>query len=160
MYEDTFSLIAELSIGLAGFTGVAAAFGGRERAYQPIERVRLTAVFLISGGALAGCLAIHATAAAGFSAATQFQTAGTICFVITVCGLAVSGSKAIRETRNPESTASAGAVALNFGLTALCLVLYGMSVLQGGVPGPLVGGLSVQLLAGLWIFTRLLTRPN
>ena len=45
---ETFELFAELSIALAGFTGVAAAFGGRDREFSRIDRGRLDAVFLYS----------------------------------------------------------------------------------------------------------------
>ena len=160
MYEDTFSLIAEISIGLAGFSGVAAAFGGRDRSFRRTERIRLTGVFVMAGSTLAGCLAIYATAAAGFIAATQYQAAGSVCFVVSAWMLAVPIRQAGGETGNPESTASVGVLALTAGLTTLCLVLYGMCVFQGGLSGPLVSGMSIQLLTGLWMFTRLLTRSN
>ena len=160
MYEDTFSLIAELSIGLAGFSGVAAAFGGRERAYRPTERIRLTAVFVEAGGTLAGCLAIYATAAAGLAPASQYQAAGSLCAAIQAWMLAGPVVRGFREARSEESTASVGAVGLSAGLIVVSLALYGVSVLGGGLAGPLVSGMAVQLLLGLWMFTRLLTRPN
>jgi len=47
---DIFSLLAELALGLGGFTGVAAAFGGPERAYTAAERMRLLSIFLSAGG--------------------------------------------------------------------------------------------------------------
>lgn len=160
LYGDTFSLIAELSIGLAGFSGVAAAFGGRERVFQPVERIRLTAVFVQAGSVFASCLAIYAVAAAGFSQASQFQVAGSIGVVVQVWMLAVPVIQAVRAAQDSSSTASPGIVALSALLIAISLGLHGFCVFQGGSPGPLVGALSIQLLLGFWQFTRLLTRPN
>lgn len=41
-----FELSAELSLALAGFSGIAATFGGRGREFSPIDRGRLDAIFL------------------------------------------------------------------------------------------------------------------
>jgi len=43
--QSTFALIAKLSLALAGFGGVAAAFGGRDRSYAPVEMTRLRILF-------------------------------------------------------------------------------------------------------------------
>jgi hypothetical protein len=44
-----FELFAELSLALAGFTGVAASFGGRDRDFRPIEVSRIAGVFSFAG---------------------------------------------------------------------------------------------------------------
>ncbi len=43
--QPTFALIAELALALAGFGGVAAAFGGRDRSYAPVEMTRIRVLF-------------------------------------------------------------------------------------------------------------------
>ena len=43
--QPAFALIAELALALAGFGGVAAAFGGRDRSYAPVEISRLRVLF-------------------------------------------------------------------------------------------------------------------
>ena len=57
-------LFSELSIGLLGFAGVAAAFGGRSREFGDAEYARLLSVFTIGGPALAvsftGIACLHA----------------------------------------------------------------------------------------------------
>ena len=54
--ESTFALIAELAVGLAGFGGVAAAFGGRDRSYAPVELTRMRALFAHAALVLASSL--------------------------------------------------------------------------------------------------------
>jgi hypothetical protein len=44
--SETFSLLAELALALGGFTGVAAAFEGRDRAFTLAERTRFLAIFV------------------------------------------------------------------------------------------------------------------
>ena len=51
--EDAFVVLAELSLALAGFTGVVSAFGGRERAFNQVEQMRLAMILVNSGGPLA-----------------------------------------------------------------------------------------------------------
>lgn len=46
---EILSLIAELALGLAGFTGVAGAFGGRERVYTPADHARIEGIFMLKG---------------------------------------------------------------------------------------------------------------
>lgn len=55
--SDAVELYAELSLTLAG---VVAAFAGRERAFRPIERMRLVGMLVLSASVLGGCLATRA----------------------------------------------------------------------------------------------------
>jgi hypothetical protein len=57
--SEVFSLYAELALALAGFTGVASAFAGRERAFRPTELTRLQGILVNSASVLAGCLAFY-----------------------------------------------------------------------------------------------------
>lgn len=61
--HDVLSLYAELSLGLAGFVGVVSAFSGRDRVFQPIEKVRVMHVLGCAGSVLAGRLDTHDTLA-------------------------------------------------------------------------------------------------
>ena len=62
--------MAELGLGLAGFAGVAASFGGRARAYGKVDLSRLMVLFICAGSVFAGSLAVVAFAAMGFEGAT------------------------------------------------------------------------------------------
>ena len=46
---ETFSLLAELALGLAGFTGIAAAFGGTARTYEHSDHLRLVGILVAPG---------------------------------------------------------------------------------------------------------------
>jgi hypothetical protein len=67
-YSDKFDLLAELAIAVAGFAGVASAFGGRERSFGPAELIRLKALFQFSALVLTGCFSLAALASAGIAA--------------------------------------------------------------------------------------------
>jgi hypothetical protein len=65
-----------------------------------------------------------------------------------------------RITANQETTP--GWRGFVFSLVAMVSIplLFGTSVALGGSSPVLVGALSIQLLYGLWIFTRLLIHRN
>ena len=44
-HVESFRLLAELALVLAGFTGVVVAFVGRERSFDPANRARLWTMF-------------------------------------------------------------------------------------------------------------------
>jgi hypothetical protein len=62
--------------------------------------------------------------------------------------------------KDPDSTTEVWVLfaVSTYGLSLL--VLFGTVALQKGDPDLLVVGFSLQLLFGLWMFVRLLTRPN
>jgi hypothetical protein len=66
----TFSLHAELALGLAGFAGVTAAFGGRDREYSGARLLRLSGIFQTAGCVLAGSLCVETAAAVNWANAT------------------------------------------------------------------------------------------
>ena len=47
-HVDTFHLLAEIAIAIAGFAGVASAFGGRDKQYRDAELLRIRRLFQIS----------------------------------------------------------------------------------------------------------------
>ena len=72
-HADTFSLLAELALALAGFTGVAGAFGGRDRSYSSGDLIRIESIFLSAGSVLLGTLCALTLCGAGFSDAAAYE---------------------------------------------------------------------------------------
>lgn len=157
--EELFGLIAELAIALAGFAGVAAAFGGRERTFKPTERIRLLALFLNSGTILSGCGGVFILTLAGAGSDLTFRVVGlAVGFLFGVPGV-VWSLRAYQSSRDPDSTSEPWALHLNsiyvFVFIAFCAgtALIGSAYL-------LATAFWIQLVYGLWMFWRLLTRRN
>ena len=108
------TVIAELSLALAGFSGVAAAFSGRDRELIPIDRGRLDAIFMFSGASLAVSLLVVKLADAGLSDARAYS------FACATSGFLVLGifyrqvPKAMKRRRDGESTTSGAFISFAF----------------------------------------------
>jgi hypothetical protein len=157
--QPTFALIAELALALAGFGGVAAAFGGRDRSYAPVEKDRLRVLFSHAFLALATSLF-----AIGLLFETTIETACLWASVVGVLTQTPTSAYFLRliykHTANQETTP--GWRGFFFSLAAMVAIplLFGASVATGGRSTPLVFALSTQVLYGLWIFMRLLIHRN
>lgn len=155
MYDDSFSLIAELSLGLAGFGGVAAAFGGLDRRFTRAERTRLGALFFHASLPLAVSLA--GTALLHFELPDRAVVSWScgLALLVQVPGTAYLTRAAYRFAAGDESTTWPVFWAITT-LTGLTGVLYAAGLLAGGSMGLLMSGLAVQLMLGVWVFTRVL----
>ena len=157
---DIYSLLAELAIALAGFSGVSSAFAGRERLFRPMERTRLQAVLLCSSSVLAGCLALYSATSLGFAVAEAASVSAAVGILLTLPILAFLVPVGFRHMKDPDSTTEVWVLFAVSTYGLILLALFGTIVLQKGDPDLLVVGFSLQLLFGLWMFVRLLTRPN
>jgi len=158
--SDAFSLYAELAIALAGFTGVAAAFAGRERAFRPTELTRLHGILGNSAGVLAGCLAFYSTRGLQLSEQASQSAVALASLLVAIVLLAVVIPNAWQHQRDPDSTAETWALAMVTTTMAALAVEYVLAATPWVSAGLIVVAFSVQLLLGLWLFVRLLTRPN
>jgi len=158
--EDAFVVIAELSLALAGFTGVVSAFGGRAREFNDVEQMRLGMILLNSGGALAGCLLLFVVSAGGLPATTAYTTVGISMVLIRVATFFRINRGILGSLRDPNTTISKNTYILGLAWNLLVLGLYVAAVVLGGEAWPLLAGLSLQLIFGLMVFARLLTSPN
>lgn len=158
--EATFGLIAELAVGLAGFAGVAAAFGGRDRAYAPVELTRLRALFVHAALVLGGCLLAIALLWFGFSLSEACLGSAALGFAGEGPAAGYFSSRAYQYLTDPEASTGWMAFLLTVVPAWLAAGLMLGVLVQGGSMGLLVSGLSVQLLFGLWLFTRILTQRN
>jgi len=156
---QTFSLLTELAIALGGFAGVAAAFGGRDRAYSISERIRLMTIFLSAGGALAGSLCVLAFASAGALAGPAFVWASALAAIAQLAHLRIVPT-AYRLAIDPEASTLGSTLALLIAYVAVSLGLLLMNAAVWREAWPLVAAFSVQLVWGLWVFFRILTQRD
>lgn len=157
---DFDALLAELAIGLAGFTGVSSAFAGRERVFRPMERTRLQAILLGSSSVLAGCLARYSAASVGLDDADSAAISAVAGIALTLPVLLFLVPVSWRHQRDPDSTTEIWVIYVVSTYGLVLLGLFALVVFRLGDPDLLVVGFSLQLLFGLWMFVRLLTRPN
>ena len=158
--SEAIPLYAELAIALAGFTGVAAAFAGRERAFRPTELTRLQGVLGTSAAVLAGCLAFYSTKGLELTEQVSQSVVALASLLVTIYLLAVTIPFAWRSKNDPDSTAGIGALATVTTVMSGIAFTYLLAALAWVGPGMILVAFSAQLLIGLWMFVRLLTRPN
>lgn len=155
-HQATLALIAELALAVVGFAGVAAAFGGRERAYLPIEKDRLRGLFAFSFTALATSLlaiSLPSFPLVAESAPLLSSLVGSSLWIPTA-GYFVY--VAARNLSDPESSTDRGAFLIVVIGGAVPAALYSVSIGSGGHPGLLAMALSAQVLFAVWVFMRVL----
>ena len=158
--QSIFSLVAELALGLAGFAGVAAAFGGKDRSYAPVEIFRLMSLFIVAFLALALSLVTISLLALGFAHSDAYRFASIAGAITQGPAAAFFIYRVFVALRDPDSVTGPGAVAATVFGSSLSLGLFVASALSPETPGFLALALSVQLLFGLWLFTRILLHRN
>lgn len=158
--DDLLALYAELALGLAGFVGVVSAFAGRDREFRPTERVRFLSVVLSSATILTGCFAFFTSSSAGLALRSSYALAGAASLVVWLSGGLPVFVRSWRRRNDADSSTEMWSLYVSLStLTSLGLLYGGAVFTRGGLP-LLVAGFSLNLLHGLWMFTRLLTRPN
>ena len=157
---EEFQLFAELALALGGFTGVAAAFGGRDREFRRIEVARITGVFWFAGISLVDALLVISLAHAGFSASETYSVASFVAGLLVLVTASLQLPPVVRLYRASESTTSGGFIVLAICFMASLVVFNLWASLVSRESWPLVCGISSQLVWGLWMFARLLLRPN
>lgn len=155
--ESTFALLAELSLGLAGFGGVAAAFGGSRRQYTRAELTRLLALFFHASLSLA--LSLLGTSLLWFEQPIASVAFWTCCFgsVVELPTGAYLTARAYRFTKDQQTTTTWWVFWAVTVPTWAAGGLYVAGAATGGSIALLVSGLSLQILLGLWMFVRVLT---
>ena len=103
-FYDSVTLFAELSLGLAGFAGVASAFSGRERSFRPAERLGLMALMVLAGIVLAGCLTYVTISMKGLSDSFSRQASAFVCALGTLLVAAKMLPELWRHSRDADAT--------------------------------------------------------
>jgi hypothetical protein len=157
---DLLAVYSELAIGLAGFSGVAAAFSGRDRKFKPTELARLQTVLMSSASVVLGSLSFYVASTIGADPSTPTIAAAVTSLTCTLYYAFTVLPRAWRALSDPDSTSNKAVLTIFTAITVAILLAYAGCVLLRGLSTLLVAGFSMQLAYGLWSFTRLLTRPN
>ena len=157
---ETFSLFAELAIGLAGFTGVAAAFGGRDRVYSSADKIRIEGILLLAGSVLVGSLCVLTLTGAGLSAPATFGWASLVAAALQFPNFFTGFSRGYVLVKSPESSTSGRIYAQAMVLIGGCLGLYAGNIIVWREAWPLFAAFSLQLSWALYLFGRFLTHRN
>jgi hypothetical protein len=158
--DDTIALFAELSLTLAGFAGVVSACSGRERQFRSTELVRLIHVLSASATVLAGCLGFLIGSAGGLSSDQALALGGTVAGPLSAVLLLPLIRKAWRAVSEPDATTERWILLAVPILNIAVILIFGFAIFAQNPFFPLVLGFSIQLMLGLWLFSRLLTRSN
>ena len=156
--DDAISLFAELSLGLAGFAGVGAAFAGRSREFLPLERMRLISVVSLSASVLAGSLAYVTVSFASESASLRASAATSLAASLGM--LFLIGPPLIRARRRSSAESEMWVLPASIVLLVVAILLYAFNTWSPTSFSLLAAAFSLQLLHALWLFVRLLTRVN
>jgi len=155
--SDTFDLFAELAIAVAGFAGVASAFGGRDRSFGSAELIRLRALFQFSALVLAGCFGLASLSSARVDAPTAIAL---VSFAEAVALLALATFAlpgAFRLAHSEESTVGGWPLAFAVAVYVVAIPLCLANALLVQREWPLIVVFSLLILQSLWFFFRLLT---
>lgn len=158
--NEIFPLYAELALGLAGFAGVVSAYAGREREFKSTERVRLFGVLVASACVLGGCFVFFAALAAGLEPEVAYRISGVVCLSFSLAFFLPIFSNTLKHARDADSTSEPWSLGVSACAYFTISGLYVVSIATDFGFFGLVSAFSVQLLRGLWMFIRLLTRPN
>ena len=157
---ETFSLLAELALGLAGFTGVAAAFGGSDRAFASPDRFRLLAIFISSGCVLVGSLFTLTLAAADWPLEESYRWGSLSAALILMPYFYQILPRTYAFARDPDLGTS---IAI-FAFIAVQVIISELLLVGNFIfwreAWPLFGAFSVHLALGLFLFARILLRPR
>jgi len=157
---DTFHLLAEIAIAIAGFAGVASVFGGRERRYGEAELLRIRGLFELSALVLLGSFGISVVQASGMSSQQAISLVSVVLIVAYCMVFLDVPLKALKLYRKGESTVTVGAL-----VTAISVYVFGLPLLAANLlmirqEWPLILILSLSILQSIWSFYRLVTREN
>ena len=159
-HADTFHLLAEVAIAVAGFAGVATVFGGREKQFRDAELLRVRGLFQLSALVLAGCFGIASCQAAGLS---NEQTVSLVSLILIVAyGLVMLDAplKATRLYRKRETTVTLGALTAAWSLHVFGIPLLITNAFFLQQEWPLILLFSLSILQSIWSFYRLVTKVN
>jgi hypothetical protein len=159
-HADTFHLLAEIAIAVAGFAGVATVFGGRERSFTEAELLRLRMLFQLSALVLLGCFGLASIAAAGVPIEESVLIVSITLLLFWLCVSMDVPLKAIKLRRKNGSTVTPGSLAIGLALVVVGILLLAVNIFVLRQEWPLILLFSLFVLQSLWTFYRLLTKEN
>jgi hypothetical protein len=157
---DTFILFAELALGLCGFTGIAATFGGRERSYSVLDKIRIEGIFTLAGSVMLGSISVLTVSVLGTSSATVFGWASLIAASVLCRPVYTTFTRAIPLARDPESSSSLPIALVAVTTSWSCFLIHLANLALWREAFPLLLAFSLQLAWALFLFARMLTQRN
>lgn len=157
---DAFGLFSEIAIGVAGFSAVASALGGRERDLTEAEKTRLAMIFMSSGLTLIGCFTLYVLDSASLSADDTIAAASLIVSVTLLFFAANLIPRVIKVVRTGNSTTSYGALVLTSSYYIVCIPLCIANLAIFRAEWPLILVFAITILITIYVFHRLLVRAG
>ena len=126
--------------------------------YGEADRARLGQLFTLAAIPLMGSLLAISLASTGLAMESTYLWVSALSLsVIAVYAIAFSPG-AYRAAVDPDANTEPWALVVGAVFALANFLLLGGNVLLGGKAWPLISAFSSQLVFGLWIFTRILTR--
>lgn len=156
-YSETLIGIAELAVALAGFTGVAVAFGSRDRgAWHPGDRLRLN--FLLESSLMAGGLALLTLVLLYSFPGAESQTwaIGSILWATFMPWSLYSSRRRIQENQLKHGDIDQFANGMVFVIFGILILVQVGNVFFWNTFAPLLGALCFNLAGAAMQFVRLI----
>jgi len=156
---ETFSLVAELSLGLAGFTGVLVVLGRQPGRFSPSEAFRLAVLLVGSLSALFLSLAPLVLHDFGVSGAALWRVSSALMAITVLCsGVLLSGPAQRFRAGRSEAYSAWVLAGLLSGAVVVFIVqaLNLLGALWAPGPGAFSLGLVYLLAGGVVQFVRIL----
>jgi hypothetical protein len=155
--------VAQIAVGLAGFTGIVIAFTRRPGELTPIERYRFAILFGTSFGALFLSLVPFGVALVGVEAPAlwRLSSAAFVAFEIgLVASLLPRTLRYVREARELFDLRILGGLAAGHALAIVLLIVNAFGGFAGAAPGVFLWALVWLLFHTALQFARMLfVRP-
>jgi hypothetical protein len=129
---DALTTIAEVAVGLAGFSGVVVVLGRQPGQFSRVEAGRLVVLLLSSFGALFFALMPFALFPLGLNPAAVWRTAGGLVAVFALSHLAISYAELLRVRREAPEIYNRSVAGTHFTILVVVLLLQLVGVAKGG----------------------------
>ena len=156
---ESFGLLTEVGVALAGFSGVAIAIGGRNGEISQLQQWRNTNLLLSTLGVTFGSLSVPFFEAFGLEGPALWRASSLAFLPIALSTLVAPNVTLRRIPRSKIVHFSKSTWYLSIVLTGFAFVSQLSNVLElfgTAAPGPLFAGLLALLIGGALQFTRIL----
>ena len=158
-HSEIFQVLAEMAIAVAGFAGVAAAFGGQDRSFNTADILRLRVLFQTSALVLSCCLGLIAMDASGMSRELSVLCISIAATLLTIACAFDVPLKAIKM-RQEFSSVTPVSVLIGFTPSFICAPLLLINALLLRQEWLLITVFSYLIFLTLWTFYRLLVNRS
>ena len=121
---------------------------------------RLMTLFVCAGFVVVACLAVIILAAMGFEPSTIFVAVSAVSAVTTIAIVLPLIRAYIRSYSAEPDIAPLYVLVIGMLVLLSFEAVLVLNIIRGGKSGLLLVAFSLPLVYGLWIFTRLMTRPG